>query len=872
MRPSFPDSWRKIGGGCALVVFALAVATIAWGKIQLTLDQPREKEALSTAEAAAQQDPAAAPALQALVERQTARSLKTVRRERISIWVALLGAATALVLLREWGADKPGLPPTLRSCLPTHVDATGSSETEGEILQAPSPGEAATPVQRDNVDVSAVAQIVDRVGSAEHQLIPLLHAIQEHYLYLPEEALEKLCELTGIRAAQVMGVASFYTKFRMKPRGEHLWQICRGTACHVTGADRVLEELRRHLGIAPGEDTDPALRATVEAVGCLGCCSLAPVIQQDERLYERVRVEDLPPLVSACRDNGGVHEESYWPAVQKISRLNGRFPGSTSRNGTGHHHSVKWPRWLGSLLKPAESRETPPRIPAATLLTAPSVEGRPADAVQVVTGHWSGGQEITLDEYQRDAGFAALASALGKRDRQGIIDQVEASGLRGRGGGGFLTARKWRLVAAGTGEKVVICNGDEGDPGAFMDRSIMETSPYSVLEGMLLAGYAVGAQRGIVYVRNEYPTAVARMRAAVHELRERGILGSAIFGSDFSFDIDVVEGGGAFVCGEETALIESLMGRRGTPLARPPFPAESGLDHRPTLVNNVETLACVPWIVQHGADRFAALGTANSAGTKVFSLAGKVRHGGLVEVPLGTTIRELVEHYGGGVPGGRQFKAVQIGGPSGGCIPAELVDTPLDYEALRELGAIMGSGGVVVLDDTDCMVDVARYFLEFTQQESCGHCTFCRVGTKKLLDILERICQGHATHRELAEAETLSRSIVLGSLCGLGKTAPNPVLTTLRYFREEYEAHLEGKCPAGRCKDLIQYQVTTDCVGCTLCAQHCPVAAIEATPYRQHLIDSTVCTRCDACRTTCPEDAIRVIPLTNPRQRRKVAV
>ncbi|MCA9151891.1 MAG: SLBB domain-containing protein, partial [Planctomycetales bacterium] len=477
---------------------------------------------------------------------------------------------------------------------------------------------------------------------------------------------------------------------------------------------------------------------------------------------------------------------------------------------------------------------------------------------RIVTGGWNFIARGGLDEYERQGGMAGFAKCLSLTPEQ-LIQEIERSGLRGRGGGGFPAARKWQIVHQQQGEKFVVANGDEGDPGAFMDRSIMESAPACVLEGMLIAARAVMATRGVVYVRNEYPLAVERMRAAVDELRDKGYLGDKILGYDFSFDVDVVEGAGAFVCGEETALIESVMGRRGTPHSRPPYPAESGLWDRPTLVNNVETLACVPWILRHGGEAFAALGTVGSKGTKVFSLAGKVRRGGLVEAPMGTTIRQLVEQYGEGVTPGRQFKAVQIGGPSGGCLPAALADTPIDYEALRDLGAIMGSGGLVVLDDSDCMVDVARYFLEFTQKESCGHCTFCRIGTRKLLDLLEKLCAGKAARRDLDEIELLANSVRLGSLCGLGKTAPNPVLTTLRYFRDEYEAHLAGRCPAGRCKALIDYRVTRDCVGCTLCAQHCPVAAIEPTPYRQHSIDSGLCTRCDACRTTCPEHAIEII-------------
>ena len=369
---------------------------------------------------------------------------------------------------------------------------------------------------------------------------------------------------------------------------------------------------------------------------------------------------------------------------------------------------------------------------------------------------------------------------------------------------------------------------------------------------------ATGAHEGIFYIRHEYPLAVKRVRAAIARLEERGWLGEKLMGCGYPLRLSIMEGAGAFVCGEETALIASIEGRRGMPRLRPPFPAVSGLWGRPTLINNVETLALVPWIVRNGAERFAAIGTAQSKGTKVFALAGHVRRGGLIEVPMGMPLREIVEEIGGGVPEGRTFKAVQIGGPSGGCIPARLADTPVDYESLGGVGAIMGSGGLVVLDDSTCMVDMARYFLQFTQEQSCGKCTFCRVGTRRMLDILERLCAGKADRRELDELETLARQVGAGSLCGLGKTAPNPVLTTLRHFREEYEAHLQGRCPAGKCGALITYRVTSQCTGCTLCAQRCPVDAIASEPYRRHAIDPARCTRCDACRQACPYHAIEI--------------
>ncbi len=458
---------------------------------------------------------------------------------------------------------------------------------------------------------------------------------------------------------------------------------------------------------------------------------------------------------------------------------------------------------------------------------------------------------LRIDDYLARDGYSALA-ACHKMPPEDVIAKILESGLRGRGGAGFPTGRKWSIARTQPSEtKFVICNGDEGDPGAFMDRLVLEADPHRVIEGLAIAAYAVGGTEGFFYIRAEYPLAVRHVREAIRQASERGLLGE--------LHLEVREGAGAFVCGEETALIQSLEGERGMPRLRPPYPVERGFRGQPTLINNVETLSCVPWIIRHGLEAFASLGTESSKGTKVFSLAGKISRGGLIEVPMGITIREIVEDIGGGIKDGRAFKAVQLGGPSGGCLPARLAETPVDYEALAETGAIMGSGGLVVLDDRDCMVDIARFFLQFTQSESCGKCTFCRIGTKRMLEILERMCEGKARLNDLETLEDLTDYVRRGSLCGLGQTAPNPVATTLRYFREEYEAHLEGRCPAGCCPALIEYRVTDNCIGCTLCAQACPVHAIEYVPYERHEIDSDLCTRCDMCRQVCQDDAIEVV-------------
>lgn len=476
---------------------------------------------------------------------------------------------------------------------------------------------------------------------------------------------------------------------------------------------------------------------------------------------------------------------------------------------------------------------------------------------------------LDLDEYLSQGGFEALKKAVTGMSPQQVIDEVLKSGIRGRGGGGFLTGKKWQLVrdnvhlnpnsepsTVNSQLPIVICNGDEGDPGAFMDRILLESYPLRVIEGMIMAGYAVGANEGIFYIRAEYPQAVIRVRKALDMCHEKDLLGEHIFGTDFSFDIRVFEGAGAFVCGEETALIASLEGKRGFPHLRPPYPAQEGLNGRPTLINNVETLSQVAYIIRHGAEEYTKVGTPGSRGTKVFALAGKVNHGGLIEVPMGTTLRQIVEEIGGGVEGGEQLKAVQIGGPSGGCIPAELCDAEVDFDALNQMGAIMGSGGLVVLSESSCMVDVARYFTNFTSAESCGKCTFCRVGIRRMLDILDRLTTGEATMEDIDRLEELAQSIKRTALCGLGKTAPNPVLSTLRYFRQEYEEHVQGICRTGSCKEMVKLEITDDCVGCTKCARSCPSEAIAYTPYEKHVIDTERCTQCGLCVGECDYHAI----------------
>ncbi len=466
-----------------------------------------------------------------------------------------------------------------------------------------------------------------------------------------------------------------------------------------------------------------------------------------------------------------------------------------------------------------------------------------------------------VDDYLQAGGYQALESVLTSASPEEVIAEVTASGLRGRGGAGFPTGRKWQLTRQAPGSpKYVICNADEGDPGAFMDRGVLESDPHSVIEGMLIACYAVGAEQSFIYVRAEYPLAVRRLRVALKQAGEKGLLGEDILGKGFNCSISIREGAGAFVCGEETALIASIEGRRGMPRYRPPFPAISGLWGKPTNINNVETFANLPWIITEGAQAFAAMGTERSKGTKVFALAGKVVRGGLVEVPMGITLREVVEEIGGGTLTGTPFKAVLVGGPSGGCIPAELADTPVDYESLNATGAIMGSGGMVVLDESACMVDIARFFLSFTQRESCGKCTFCRVGTLRMLETLTRITEGQGVPEDIDLLEDLAAQVKRASLCGLGQTAPNPVLTTIRYFRDEYQAHIEKKtCPAKVCRALLTYTIDPEtCTGCGACRRRCPVEAVSGEAKKPHTIDAEKCVRCGVCADVCPVDAVVV--------------
>ncbi len=587
--------------------------------------------------------------------------------------------------------------------------------------------------------------------------------------------------------------------------------ICGGTGCTSSGSltlrDKLAEELK-----AKGLEEEIKIVMT----GCFGLCALGPImiVYPEGTFYSQVTPDDIPEIVEEHLLKGRIVDRLVYN-----DKADAEAEHSTSLSDTQFYKKQK----------------------------------------RVALRNCGVINPEAVDEYIAMDGYFALAKVVKEMTPEDVINTVLESGLRGRGGGGFPTGRKWMFARGSVSEKkYVVCNADEGDPGAFMDRSILEGDPHALIEAMAIAGYAIGADEGWVYVRAEYPIAVKRLSIAINQAREYGLLGKNIFGSDFNFDIHIRLGAGAFVCGEETALLTSIEGNRGEPRPRPPFPAVKGLWGKPTIINNVETYANIPQIILKGADWFNSMGTEKSKGTKVFALGGKIKNTGLVEVPMGTTLREIVEEIGGGIPNGKQFKAAQTGGPSGGCIPASLIDVEIDYDNLLAIGSMMGSGGLIVMDEDTCMVDLAKFFLEFTVDESCGKCAPCRIGTVRMLEILNKICDGNGEMEDLDKLEELANYVKSASLCGLGQTAPNPILSTLRYFRDEYVAHIvDKKCPAGVCKKLLNYTIDPDlCKGCTLCSRVCPAGAITGKVKEAHVIDPAKCVKCGACMEKCKFGAI----------------
>lgn len=586
--------------------------------------------------------------------------------------------------------------------------------------------------------------------------------------------------------------------------------VCGGTGCTSSNSMKIIDTLNEEIKKQGLED-----HINVIKTGCFGLCALGPImiVYPEGCFYSRISPENVPEIVESHLKNGNIVTKLLY---DETVLDNGKI---ASLNDTSFYKKQN----------------------------------------RVALRNCGMINPENINEYIARDGYLALHKVLSEMSPEDVINEIKESGLRGRGGGGFPTGLKWSFAAANDADqKYVCCNADEGDPGAFMDRSVLEGDPHAILEAMTIAGYAIGATQGYIYVRAEYPIAVTRLRIALEQARALGSLGKNIFGTNFSFDIDLRLGAGAFVCGEETALITSIEGNRGEPRPRPPFPAVKGLFGKPTVLNNVETYANVPQIILRGAKWFSDMGTEKSKGTKVFALGGKIEHTGLVEVPMGTTLREIIEEIGGGVPNGKKFKAAQIGGPSGGCLPAEHIDAPIDYDNLIAIGAMMGSGGLIVMDETTCMVDIAKFFLEFTVDESCGKCTPCRIGTRRMLEMLDKITRGEATMEDLDKLEDLCHYIKENSLCGLGQTSPNPVLSTLKFFRHEYEEHVrDKKCRAGVCKSLLSYKIIPEkCKGCTACARNCPVGAISGTVKNPHTIDPSKCIKCGACMEKCKFGAI----------------
>jgi len=815
-----------------------------------------------------------------------------------------------------------------------------------------------------------VNDVLRRYPRQESSLIMVLQDVQDALNYLPQEAIDVVASGLGVPRSRVYSVASFYKTLSLDPRGRHQVDVCTGTACHVRGAGRLVNQLSGELKVVPGGTTED-LEFTLNTVHCVGACALGPVVLIDGDVLGEMTPRRLGKAIDRCRSDesdeaergehgGNGHGECSHaadhectcaaaggppaavaaapspPAVERVASLAALeswrqrlqeiqaqeqavisiCAGSGCRAlgahglikafeeglaAAGLHETVRVQqngchgfceggllvviRPQGVLYTGVTPKDVPEIIETTLgngrtvdrLLYEDPATGRKIALEQEIPFYARQNRLLmsrnalidphSIEDYIAAGGYAALATVLSKMKPDDVIDEVRRAGLRGRGGAGFAAARKWASARKNSADrKYILCNADEGDPGAFMDCSLLEGNPHSVIEGMIIGAFAIAgpagpqgtAAQGYVYVRHEYPMAVANLEVALEQARGVGLLGEDILGTGFAYDIKMSRGGGAFVCGESTALMTSIEGKVGEPRAKYIHTAEAGLFGKPTVLNNVETWANVPLIIEQGADQYAQLGTEKCKGTKIFSLVGKVNNTGLVEVPMGTTLREIVFEIGGGIPKGKRFKAVQTGGPSGGCVPEELLDLPVDFDELTKAGSMMGSGGMIVMDEDTCMVDVARYFIAFLNEESCGKCTACRLGLANMLEILERICSGEGREDDIAQLEKLFEVLDEASLCGLGKSAANPVRSTLRYFRDEYEAHVrEKRCPGGVCRALITYSIDeTNCTGCGVCLKDCPRDAITGAKKELHVIDESLCDRCGICVASCKFDAV----------------